>query len=103
MMQKKGHYLEDAEGIKCVAGFCDLVPFLGLTGKFHVALTFWRARLKAGGSIVITDTIAYIWGNKSYPYQIERSEHVAAQPVSKVSLRRRLINSVDMSFFSQSN
>lgn len=54
------HYLKDAVGIKSVAGFRDLVPSLGLTGKFHVALTVWRARLKAGGGIVLTDTITYI-------------------------------------------
>lgn len=72
LIQKKGHYLKDADGIKGMAGFSDFVPCLGLTGKFHVALTFWRARLKAGGSAVLTDTITYIWENKRHPYQIKK-------------------------------
>lgn len=73
MIQEKGHYLKDAVGIESVAGFSDFVPFLGLTGKFHVALTVWRTRLKAGGAIVITDTITDIWEKKRQAYQIRRS------------------------------
>lgn len=74
MIQEKGHYLKDAVGIKRMAGLSDFVPFLGLTGKFHVALTVWRTRLKAGSGIVLTDTITDTWENKRQPYQIERSE-----------------------------
>lgn len=74
-------YLKHVHGIQSVAGFGNFVPFLGLTGKFHAALTLGGARLKAGGIAVLTDTITHTWKNKRHPYQIERSEVRAAQSV----------------------